>query len=130
MEKAEKLNKLWQILFYNKNIWIKGSELCFHLSDIDAYTVKTLPKAELRLLIRELRNQGKLIVGSDKGYMLTDDDETIRKYLKSRWIEVKREMKQFGILAKSANYTKEQLTLWENEWEQELRKEENETNKI
>lgn len=117
--------EILKILQLNKNKWIKGIDLIEHVLDsIWNYGLKYtysqqaqyLKTPKLRKYIAELRLDGNIIIANQNGYMLTDNLDLIKKYLKSRWCELTKEMKPLKAMANAANMI-DQLTIWEKEGE-------------
>lgn len=77
-------DKVLEYLENNKEKWILGKEIC------NEYNVTPI---HLRALIQMLRLEGKLIVASHEGYMLTTDKVEIWRYLESREQELNKERK-------------------------------------
>lgn len=92
--------EILNILKQDKNKWVKGSSLSSYL--IWKNRGHNLPQAYIRQCIAQLRLEGNIIIAGNKGYMLTDNIESISKYIKSRWSELVREMKPLKEIARAA----------------------------
>lgn len=95
----------------SKDKWISGKELQNYLKQPWEYK-PTISPAEIRKIICELRLEGNLIIAGPYGYCLTDNNDLISKYIKSRWGELTREMKPLKAMAEALNML-DQLTLWD-----------------
>lgn len=107
-----------QCLLQSQINYHKAKDIIYY---IFCYRYVYIGEAELRNYINELRNEGNLIIASNKGYKLSKDREEVAKYLKSRWCEVCKEMKTFKTMAYASNFTDEQMKLWENDNESEIK---------
>lgn len=71
---------VYETLTFNKEKWVSFADTFYG-------------GANIRKAIRELRENGNVIIAGPKGYMLTDNVELASKYIKSRWNELTKEMK-------------------------------------
>ena len=120
MKNTIALTTLKSIFEQNKDIWLKNvmlkdkltqelaKELSIEWNKID------ISQAHIRQLIKELRQNGCLIIASNMGYKLTTNQSEIQHYLKSRWGELTREMKILKTISIKCDCI-DMIPLWESE---------------
>ncbi len=98
---------LSEMLMYfhgNKERHIKGKELANKL---------LITPLEVRLLVRELRNNGHPIIATCGGYIFTENNDAINRYVEKRMLEIRSE---YYNLKKLGTYTDSVLDLqWGND---------------
>ncbi len=76
-------NEILSILNENKEHWVKGSTM------VKMFNLRGL--YELRAYIKELREDGNIIIGGNNGYMLTYDIDKAQEYVNRRMVEIYNE---------------------------------------